>query len=193
MHLFPVEEDTPVARFSDQCLTTPEADDPITDHLAGEGTPMVAERAVEELAAALDISYRSGCNLVADALELNYRRPRLWALVQSGRLQAWKARRVAQHTTHLGPDAVAFVDAQAAIAGAKNRIVPNLTGLIHAALIRFEPDNAKQREQAAQSHREVRFDYQAHDGVAGPPPSTPASTTRTPTTSTPRSPTSRTT
>ncbi len=159
VHLFPVDEDTPVASFSDQCLTTRDENDPIRDHLAGAGTPMVAERAVEELAAALDISYRSGCNLVADALELNYRLPRLWRLVQDGKLQAWKARQVAQHTTHLGPEAVAFVDAQAAIAGAKNRIVPNLAGLVHAALIRFEPDTAKEHEQAAKDHRDVTFDH----------------------------------
>ena len=82
-------------------------------------------------------------------------------------LQAWKARKVAQHTTHLGPQTVAFVDAQAAIAGAKNRLVPNLPGLIHQALIRFEPDVARAREEAAQTHREVRFDY--HGETTGCP------------------------
>jgi hypothetical protein len=101
--------------------------------LAVQIVHLVAERAVEELAAALDVSYGSGCNLVADALELRYRLPRMWRLVQSGRLQAWKARKVAQQTTHLGAEAVAFVDAQAALAGAKNRMVPNLAGLVHAA------------------------------------------------------------
>jgi hypothetical protein len=144
-----------------------DTDDPITDHLAGTGTPKVAEQAVEELAAALDISYRTGCGLVADALELRYRLPRLWALVQSGVLQAWKACKVAQHTTHLAAATVAFVDRQAAIAGAKNRLVPNLTGLIHQALIRFEPEVARRREEAAANHREVRFDY--HDDTTGCP------------------------
>src|SRR3954469_19364386 len=119
VHLHPVGEDTAVASFADPSLRVPDDGDPITDHLAGEGTPMVAERAVVELAAALDVSYRSGCHLVADSLELCYRLPTLWALVQSGRLQAWKARQVAQLTTSLGAAAVAFVDAQAAIPGGK--------------------------------------------------------------------------
>ena len=82
-------------------------------------------------------------------------------------LQAWKARKVAQHTTHLGAQTVAFVDAQAAIAGAKNRLVPNLPGLVHEALVRFEPDVARAREEAAQTHREVRFDY--HGETTGCP------------------------
>ncbi len=124
---------------------------------------MVAERAVEELAAALDISYGSGCGLVAQALELRYRLPRLWALVQDGSLQAWKARKTAEQTISLGREAAAFVDRQAAIVGAKNRIVPNLTGLIEKALIRFEPDKARARAEAAKNHRDVTFDYHDDD------------------------------
>ena len=123
---------------------------------------MVAERAVEELAAALDVSYGSACGLVAGALELRYRLPRLWALVQDGSLQAWKARKIAKETMHLSREAAAFVDAQAAIPGAKNRLVPSLTGLVHSALVRFEPENARRREEAAKAHRDVTFDY--HDG-----------------------------
>ena len=61
--------------------------------LAGDGTPGVAEYAVEELAAALNLSHTAGLALVAEAVELRHRLPRLWALVQDGRLQAWKARR----------------------------------------------------------------------------------------------------
>ncbi len=45
-----------------------------------------------DLAAALGITYRAGLQLVADTLELRYRLPRLWALVQTGTLAAWKAR-----------------------------------------------------------------------------------------------------
>ena len=48
--------------------------------LAGDGTPGVAEYAVEELAAALGLSHLAGLALVAEAVELRYRLPRLWAL-----------------------------------------------------------------------------------------------------------------
>src|SRR3954453_21476772 len=69
--------------------------------LAGAGTPGVASYAVEALAAALHLPYRSTVGLVADAVELCYRLPRLWTLVHEGRLQSWKARQVAHETTHL--------------------------------------------------------------------------------------------
>ena len=44
---------------------------------------------------------------------------------------------------HLSREAAAFVDRQAALAGAKNRIVPNLPGLVQEALVRFDPDTAR--------------------------------------------------
>jgi hypothetical protein len=165
VHLYPVDADTPTASWGEHSLTIADAE----ELLAGVGTPLVAEQAIVELAAALDVSYLSGCSLVAEALELCYRLPRLWALVQEGRLQAWKARQVAKLTPDLGPEAVAFLDAQAAIAGAKNRLPVNLPGLVHQALVRHEPDKAEERERAARNRREVRVDYQPDslDGVAG--------------------------
>ncbi len=151
--LHPVEDHTPVATWQPVSLLA--EDTP----LAGPGTPVVAERAVEELGAALDISYRSALALVADALELCLRLPRLWTLVQTGRLQAWKARRVAEQTTLLSRAAVDFVDRQAAITGAGNRLPEHLPGLVHEALVRYDPDIAEGREEAALAHRDVRFDY----------------------------------
>ena len=71
--------------------------------LAGPGTPGVAQYAVEELAAALDLSLAAGLHLVSEAVELCFRLPRLWALVHDGRLQAWKASQVARATTGLSP------------------------------------------------------------------------------------------
>jgi hypothetical protein len=167
VHLYPVDADTPTVSWADPSLTI--CDDVEDEPLAGAGTPLVAQRAVEDLAAALGISYGSCRYLVAGSLELRYRLPRLWALVQQGRLQAWKAREVADHSRDLGPEAVAFLDAQAAIAGARNRRIPNIAGLVHEALLRYEPDKAKEREDAARKRREVRVDYQPDslDGIAG--------------------------
>src|SRR4051812_22545883 len=54
--------------------------------IAGEGAPLVAEFAVAELATALGMSAESGRNLLAQALELAHRLPRLWARVQGGQL-----------------------------------------------------------------------------------------------------------
>jgi hypothetical protein len=78
--------------------------------LGGPGTPGVGEHAVEALAATLGLSYAAGLRLVSEAVELRHRLPRLWLLVQTGKLQAWKARQVAHETTVLSTEAVEFVD-----------------------------------------------------------------------------------
>src|SRR3954447_1785015 len=127
--------------------------------LAGPGTPPAAEHAVEALGAVLRQPYRSTLGLVADAVELCYRLPRLWALVQDGSLQAWRARHVAHETTHLSGPAVAFVDRHLAVAAARNKVPRNLSGLIHEALQRCDPDAAAGREQAALDRRGVSFTH----------------------------------
>ena len=126
--------------------------------LGGDGTPGIGDYAVEELAAALGVGYHSGLRLVIEAVELCFRLPRLWALVQEGRLQAWKARQVAAETTGLSRAAVGFVDRHAATTGARNKIPP-LRPLIHEALCQCDPDQAAGVEQAALDARGVWLDH----------------------------------
>jgi hypothetical protein len=78
--------------------------------LGGEGCPLVSEFAVAELATALGLSWGSGRNLVAQALELFHRLPRLWTRVQEGTLPAWRARRIAEETPCLSAEAAEYVD-----------------------------------------------------------------------------------
>jgi hypothetical protein len=131
------------------------------DRIAGEGTPSVAEYAVEELGAALGVPYRTALQLVADALELCYRLPRLWALVQAGSLQAWKGRQVAQLTMDVSPVAAGFVDRHLAFEAAKNRVpgLGRLRALVHEALLQHDPEVAAAREEAALARRGVWFDH----------------------------------
>jgi hypothetical protein len=126
--------------------------------LGGVGTPGIAEFAVEELAAALGVGYPTGLQLVVEAVELCYRLPRLWTLVQAGDLQAWKARRVARETTGLSQAAVDFVDRHVATTGRRNQ-VPPLRAVIHEALLQCDPDQAAGVEQAALDARGVWFDH----------------------------------
>src|SRR6478672_5016435 len=126
--------------------------------LAGDGTPGVAEYAVEELSAALNLSHLAGLALVAEAVELRFRLPRLWALVQSGDLQAWKARQVAKATTMLSRDAVGFVDRHLAVTARSNRL-PALNPVLHEARLRCDPDQAAAVEQNALDHRGVWLDH----------------------------------
>ena len=76
---------------------TPGGDTGLT--LAGEGAPLVAEFCIAEFALAIGRSTDGGRALVAAAVELKYRLPRVWARVQSGDLEAWRARRIAEATS----------------------------------------------------------------------------------------------
>src|SRR6185312_5364566 len=96
--------------------------------------------------------------LALAAVELRYRLPRLWALVQDGRLQAWKARQVAKATTMLGRDAVGFVDRHLAVTARSNRL-PALNPVLHQARLRCDPDQAAAVEQNALDHRGVWLDH----------------------------------
>ncbi len=128
--------------------------------LAGVGAPEVTEAAVVDLAAALGVSYRAGLQLVADTLELRYRLPRLWALVQTGTLAAWKARQVAAQTTHLSRPAALFVDRHLTVLARRGDLPPNkVRPLIHEALLQHDPDTAAGIEEAALTRRGVWFDH----------------------------------
>ena len=120
---------------------------------------------MEELAAALDLSLAAGLR----AGERGRRAaasgcPRLWALVQDGRLQAWKARQVARATTALSRESVAFVDRHLAVTGRHNRI-PALNPVLHEARLRCDPDQAAAVEQLALEHRGVWFDHRESTAV----------------------------
>src|SRR4051812_4199528 len=163
--LHPVTEHTPAAAWpGDQPLGGQQvgrgAGEPVGGPpVAGAGTPQVAGYAVEELGAALGISYRAALGLVGDALELCYRLPRLWALVHAGRLQAWKARQVTTHTRQLSAAAVGFVDRHTAVTGTHNRLPANLAGLVHDALAQCDPETATGREDAALAARQFPFKH----------------------------------
>ena len=159
--LHPVTEEHPGAVFRDGTRRGPLGHGLFRGDevpLAGPGTPGIAEYAVEELAAALDLSLVAGLHLVGEAVELCFRLPRLWALVQDGRLQAWKARQVARATTGLSRASVAFVDRHLAVTGRHNRL-PALNPVIHEARLRCDPDQAAAVEQLALEHRGVWFDH----------------------------------
>jgi hypothetical protein len=132
--------------------------------LAGVGTPAVAEYAVEELAAALGLSHAAGLSLVSEAVEVCYRLPRLWALVQDGSLQGWKARQVARATTQLSAAAVAFVDRHLAVTARSNRIPP-VNPVLHEARLRCDPDQAAAVEQNALDHRGVWLDHRESTAI----------------------------
>ena len=80
--------------------------------IGGEGTPMVAAGCVEAFATALGVGTRTAMQLLSDALDLYYRLPRLWALMDVLQVAPWRARRIAAATHGLSPKAAAYVEAK---------------------------------------------------------------------------------
>jgi hypothetical protein len=83
-----------------------ERDEPV----GGPGTPLVSAFAPEPLGAALQTSTHAARQLMADALDLEYRLPHTWARVEALEVPAWRARRIAQATSTLSKEAAAVVD-----------------------------------------------------------------------------------
>ena len=136
---------------------TPGGDTGLT--LAGEGAPLVAEFCIAEFALAIGRSNDGGRALVAAAVELKYRLPRVWARVHSGDLEAWRARRIAEETFGLSKEAAAFVDAQ--VAPFAHRIgIAALERLIAEAIARFMPDQAAEDARRAADTRHFTIDHQ---------------------------------
>ena len=110
--------------------------------IAGEGAPRVAEFAVAEFAAAVGLTTDAGKVLVGRSVEIAHRLPKLWKLLKAGRVAAWQARRVADHTLSLNRAAAGFVDEQvSAVAG---KIGPvQLERLIAEAQCRHMPQIAQ--------------------------------------------------
>ncbi|MGI3780063.1 MAG: hypothetical protein ACRYG2_04725 [Janthinobacterium lividum] len=77
----------------------------------GDGAPEVLRSCFLELGVVLRTSAGGAKFLVADALDLRHRLPKLWVEVQAGRVPGWKARKVAQATRHLPSAATGGVDA----------------------------------------------------------------------------------
>jgi 5-methylcytosine-specific restriction endonuclease McrA len=130
--------------------------------IAGEGCPLVSEFAVLELAAALGLSAESGRHLVAQALELAHRLPRVWARVQAGSLAPWRAKRIADATLHLSPEAAAFVDVQVAPFAHKTGVAQTQR-LVDEAIARFMPETAAEARERAAEQRYFTID---HDQVS---------------------------
>ncbi|UYM04938.1 HNH endonuclease signature motif containing protein [Solicola gregarius] len=64
----------------------------------GSGTPSVSEYAACEVGPALGLSASGGRDLIADALDLTYRLPQLFACLYDGSVDAWQIRKVARKT-----------------------------------------------------------------------------------------------
>ena len=122
--------------------------------MGGEGTPPVLAHCPAELGAVLETTHAGARHLIADALDLRDRLPRLWVTVQDGCVAAWKARRVAAATRTLTVAQAAEVDTVV------HEVIATLgwsrfEAILDATIKQTDPDGARAAEQDAASQRFV--------------------------------------
>src|SRR3954447_21602964 len=125
-----------------------------TAPLAGAGAPLVDEFAPASFAAALGISLEAARQRMADALELVYRLPRLWELVEAGVVPVWRARAISRETQDLSVEAVAFADRLICATPSKMGLV-DAARLVQEARLYFDPDRAVADEEEELARRGV--------------------------------------
>src|SRR6476469_3808852 len=118
----------------------------VDESLGGEGTPAVSAFAPEPVAATLGVSTAAGMRLIADALDLQHRLPRIWHLVETLQVEPWQARQVAQATHPLSKEAAGFVDGRLA------PVLPScgfgtIQTAVATAIAQYHPELLEQREQ----------------------------------------------
>ena len=132
--------------------------------IAGDGTPAVAEFAVLELAAVLDISHEAALALVGDVLDLAHRLPRTWALVRDLRVPVHLAREAARVSRDLDVGAAGHADRL--LAWRPRRLNPHRVGvLVHEARLYADPDRAVADHDHALAARRVEVHHE--EGAPG--------------------------
>ena len=130
----------------------------------GEGTPEVSEYCAAELGGLQGTGMVAARALIADALDLRCRLPRLWGRVFTGGVRAWQARRIAEQTRPLSWEACADVDH-----ALSDFVVmmpwPRFAKILAAAILDADPALAAVRaEKRARSTQDV-FSFDSEDGL----------------------------
>jgi hypothetical protein len=129
----------------------------------GEGTPEVSEYCAAELGALQGTGIAAARALIADALDLRYRLPRLWGRVLTGGVRAWQARKIAEQTRPLSWEACADVDhALSDFVGMMPW--PRFATILSATIAEADPVVAAERAERARHSRDV-FSFESEDGL----------------------------
>ena len=130
----------------------------------GEGTPVVAEFAPAEFAAAIGTTSGAGQRLVADVLDLRHRMPRLWQRVVDAEVEAWQARKIAQATRPLTPTQAGQVDTH--VAGLLGGMPwSRLERIVDGRIIEADPERAARLADQAARARFVGMEQTSQHGT----------------------------
>ena len=114
----------------------------------------------------MGVSTQSAMSLMADALDLRHRLPRLWALVEDRAVAPWKTRRVAADTRSLPFEGARWVDEQLA-ARVDGFGLPTIERLVALAAARFAPEEQAEKEETHGAQHHVTLTHPRPGDFAG--------------------------
>jgi hypothetical protein len=131
--------------------------------VGGDGTPLVQDLPLSELAIARGIHEHAVRSRVADVLDLAFRLPGYWAALRAGRGAVWVGRKVARMSRHLDRDKVRAVDA--AITEAVDESPSRVLAIAEAAVLRADPEHALHVEEERRRRRYLAIGRTDEDGL----------------------------
>lgn len=134
--------------------------------VGGSGTPLVTEHAAAAFGARIQTSPYGARRLIADAVDLQIRLPRLWAGVRAGTVRVPHARWVATATRDLSEDEAAWVDAEVVEAADGRLAWSRFEVLVEGKVAAAAPELARAREEAAAKERCARMSRVNRHGMA---------------------------
>jgi hypothetical protein len=124
--------------------------------IGGDGTPLVQEFCLGELAIARETGSVATSRAMADVLDLEHRLPQVWRRVLDLECEVWVARKVATASRSLSREQVGLVDD--AVAAAIGRETPGrVIALAEAKVIEADPPAHAQRVADAANRKFVRL------------------------------------
>ena len=133
----------------------------------GPGTPLVTEFCSVDFGARLQMSPYAAHQLIADALDLKHRLPRLWRRVQALEVKVSYARYVARKTRDLPIEQADYVDSRV-VEVADGRVTwTRFEDLVAAAIKAADPAAAAEREEKAAKEAFARATRTDEHGMQG--------------------------
>jgi hypothetical protein len=135
--------------------------------LGGEGTPKVAEFAPADLGARMQLSPYAAGRLMADALDLKHRHPRLWERVLRLEVRDSYARHVARRTRDLSAEQARYVDERVAESADGRLAWSRFEDLVDASIVAADPVAARAREVEAAMEQFAKPTHSNEHGMRG--------------------------
>jgi hypothetical protein len=130
-----------------------------------EGTPRITEHAAATFGARIQTSPYGAKRLIADAVDLVHRLPKLWAGVKAGSVRVGHARHVAEATRELSAEEAGWVDAEVVEVADGRLPWTRFEAVVEGKVAAASPELAKAKEEAAANDLFIRLSRVNKNGV----------------------------